>query len=106
MWWTLRVQEHTRLRMLLTARCVERSKATTPIPVQRSATVCHTLLFLHLSGRELLAYTWCRVRRCDVTSNAQPMQREGADLWYQPMSSPSNATGWSRPSCWRGAFVT
>ena len=58
-----------------------KNTATTLIPVQLAATVCHTLLFLHLSGRELLAYTWCRVGRCDVTSHAQPMQRKGADLW-------------------------
>ncbi len=64
-----------------TRGALAKNTATTPIPVQRSATVCHTLLFLHLSGREVLAYTWCRVRRCDVTSHAQPMQREGADLW-------------------------
>ena len=58
-----------------------KNTATTPIPVQLSATVCHTFLFLHLSGIELLAYTLCRVRRVGVTSNAQPMQREGAALW-------------------------
>ena len=58
-----------------------KNTATTLIPVQLAATVCHTFLFLHLSGLELLAYTSWRVRRVGVTAHAPPMQREGAALW-------------------------